>query len=516
VIYKKKQNSWVQHKVFTLNESCRLIEEDNDGNIWFTSGYTGIYKIRLNNNADSIISMHLYGNKEGLPVSTYFGVFKVKDEVVFGTQKGVYSYNKSTNQIEPNKLLNTFFKDLHIRKLIEDKKGNIWYIASTSTGYLKLTSDGTYMQVKTPFQKIDDKQLPGFENISFIDDDNVMMGTKYGIINFNQIYKKDYYIPFLTILDKVVITTEPDSVIYQNVVQPMSDAVSNEKALKIPYKQNALRFSFSATFFENTADIVYKYKLDGFDDDWSNWVKKNEKEYTNIPEGNYTFRVKSKNIYGYESSEANIKITILPPWYRTTLAYICYALLCILLFWFIIFIKNLQFKKEKIVLEKDKLKAIRLKMTEHMQEKLQDELSNKNKELASTTMNLVQKNEIIIKIRDKLTSIVETLPEKEQKKLKSLEKLIDEEINDDSYWEQFEHHFNQIHDDFIKRFKMDHTSLTHKDLKMCAYLRMNLSNKEIATLLNITLRGVEASRLRLRKKLDLDKDILLTEYILRY
>jgi DNA-binding CsgD family transcriptional regulator len=155
-------------------------------------------------------------------------------------------------------------------------------------------------------------------------------------------------------------------------------------------------------------------------------------------------------------------------------------------------------------------------MSEHQQEKLANELQNKNKELATITMNLVQKNEVIMKIRDKVTELMELFGEKEKKRLANLEKLIDDEINDDSYWEQFEQHFNQIHDDFIKRFKTEHTALTHKDLKMCAYLRMNLSNKEIATLLNITLRGVEASRLRIRRKINLDKDLLLTEYILRY
>ncbi len=142
-------------------------------------------------------------------------------------------------------------------------------------------------------------------------------------------------------------------------------------------------------------------------------------------------------------------------------------------------------------------------------------LKNKHKELAMATMNVAQKNEKLIEIKEKLLEL-ENLPDKERRKIDLLLRMIDSEINDESYWEQFEQHFNALNDDFLNKLKKEHPDITHKDLKMCAFLRMNLSNKEIASLLNITLRGVEASRLRLRKKLNLPKDMPLNEYILRF
>jgi DNA-binding CsgD family transcriptional regulator len=158
---------------------------------------------------------------------------------------------------------------------------------------------------------------------------------------------------------------------------------------------------------------------------------------------------------------------------------------------------------------------MQLKIAEHAKEKLEEELKNKHKELAMATMNVAQKNEKLIEIKERLLEL-ENLPDRERRKVENLIRMLDDEINDESYWEQFEQHFNALNDDFLNKLKKEHPDITHKDLKMCAFLRMNLSNKEIASLLNITLRGVEASRLRLRKKLNLPKDMPLNEYILRF
>jgi DNA-binding CsgD family transcriptional regulator len=86
----------------------------------------------------------------------------------------------------------------------------------------------------------------------------------------------------------------------------------------------------------------------------------------------------------------------------------------------------------------------------------------------------------------------------------------------DTDWEQFTERFDQVHSEFIKRLRVEFPELTPKDQRLCAYLRMNLASKEIAPLLNISIRGVEISRYRLRKKLHLGKDVNLTDFLLKY
>ena len=98
--------------------------------------------------------------------------------------------------------------------------------------------------------------------------------------------------------------------------------------------------------------------------------------------------------------------------------------------------------------------------------------------------------------------------------IKSITKLLDKNLNSTDDWRLFEEAFNNADKDFMKNLKSKHPNLTPNDLKLCAYLRLNLSSKEIAPLLNISHRSVEVKRYRLRKKMGLEHESGLTEYIL--
>jgi DNA-binding CsgD family transcriptional regulator len=130
---------------------------------------------------------------------------------------------------------------------------------------------------------------------------------------------------------------------------------------------------------------------------------------------------------------------------------------------------------------------------------------------------LVKKNETITQIKERLIEIKKQANDStlNQKIQKLIQKLQHEEIQDEG-WEQVMFHFNQLHREFFQRLKTNYLQLTPKDLKMCAYLRMNLSTKEMTSLLNVTTRGVEASRYRLRKKFGLSKDENLTEFLMQF
>ncbi|MCB0316506.1 MAG: hybrid sensor histidine kinase/response regulator, partial [Calditrichaeota bacterium] len=92
----------------------------------------------------------------------------------------------------------------------------------------------------------------------------------------------------------------------------------------LPYTHNALRFQFAASSFDDPTQNRYQVFLEGFDENWSNWIAETQKDYTNIPEGDYAFRVRAKNIYGHLSEEGRYQFTILPPWYRSWWMYLIY------------------------------------------------------------------------------------------------------------------------------------------------------------------------------------------------
>ncbi|MEO1448987.1 MAG: LuxR C-terminal-related transcriptional regulator, partial [Bacteroidota bacterium] len=208
------------------------------------------------------------------------------------------------------------------------------------------------------------------------------------------------------------------------------------------------------------------------------------------------------------------------PWYASRTAKWVYALMIALGILGLFLIPRWRFEQEKQRLESNIVAVEQAKEKEISALKtlsLQEEIRHKNEELASATMHLVQKNEILLKVKSSLETLQKEIENKEaQPQIKRLIRLVKQDIRLDKDWEQFAHHFDQVHVDFFKRLRDAYPQLTPKDHRLCAYLRMNLSTKEIAPLMNISVRGVEISRYRLRKKLDLNHETNLTEFMMQY
>ncbi len=176
-------------------------------------------------------------------------------------------------------------------------------------------------------------------------------------------------------------------------------------------------------------------------------------------------------------------------------------------------------QKEKYQIREQKLKEDALIAEKEMQrlrnEALNLEMIHKEKELANSTMLIIQKNNILGKLQNDLKNINSTLAEDAVKKnLNSLIKRIDKEIDNEKQWNVFNMHIEQVYEDMFKKLKENYSDLTPRELSLCAYLRMNISSKEIAALMNISTRGVEISRYRVRKKLHLDREANLTEFMI--
>jgi DNA-binding CsgD family transcriptional regulator len=296
--------------------------------------------------------------------------------------------------------------------------------------------------------------------------------------------------------------------------------------LQLSFGQNSLHFEYSAILYGQQSNIEYSYFLKGFDRAWSGWSAKPEKDYTNLPAGDYVFQVKSRTNLGNESAVSSFQFTVLPPWYQTKWAYLVYFILLAAL----VFFTNRRHQKKlleqksqyeerqrqlqylhQLELEKNEKEIVKLR-----NEKLEAEIGHKNSELATSAMHLVQKREMLDKLRGDLNELLKKVENPEvSQEFKKLLKLLGEDTKTDDNWSQFAHHFDKVHTDFLVVLKNRYPALTASELKLCAYLRMNLSSKEIAQLMNISVRGVEIGRYRLRKKLGLSKEINLFEFLLK-
>jgi DNA-binding CsgD family transcriptional regulator len=292
----------------------------------------------------------------------------------------------------------------------------------------------------------------------------------------------------------------------------------------VQHSSNSIHFEFASPVYAQQSNIEYSYFLEGFDKNWSAFSKKTEKDYTNLPAGNYAFKVKARNNLGNESPVGHFSFSVLPPGYQSRWAYGLYVFLFIFgNYSLYVFLKR-KFKKQKetheveqnrllylhqLELEKTDKEIVKLK-----NEKLESEILHKNTELASVAMHLVQKGELLGKIKDEIVRLKkQSAYENGSDDLKKIIRVISEEEKIDKQWEQFTVHFDNVHSGFLSGLKERHPGLTPHELKLSAYLRMNLSSKEIAQLMNISVRGAELNRYRLRKKLQIPPDMTLYDFL---
>jgi DNA-binding CsgD family transcriptional regulator len=234
-----------------------------------------------------------------------------------------------------------------------------------------------------------------------------------------------------------------------------------------------------------------------------------------LPYGSHTFEVRAKVGNDLSKNIATYEFMIAKPWYLSYGAIFCYLVLSMLLVIFIHKLYKGYFKKQQNQLlneNKKRLKRKKLKNQKRIVQikntQLQELIESKNRELAISTMSIIKKNEFLNSIKEQLKgSTVDS-------QVKSVIRTIDRNINNVDDWKFFENAFNNADKDFLKKVKNVHPGLSANDLRLCAYLRLNLSSKEIAPLLNISVRSVEVKRYRLRKKMSLSHEDGLTEYIM--
>ena len=525
VIFRKNNGQYtVENELEEFRESSRVFEFAGDSVLFMTHGYKGIFKINFNQKRDRIQNISFYGKNKGLPSDILINVFALGgNKLVFPAETGIFNYDPSKDAFVSDADMEPYFsKNVHVRAMAHDLSGNVFFLNDNELGYLERTQYGSYHKHTAAFTKIRKYLSDDLENISVIDHQNVFFGAKEGFVHFNPSVKYQRDQPFRTFIRSIEATTDEEHLIYGGTGQLASD-----EPVSLSAYFSSLKFRFASPYYDGQDQILFQYQLENFEKDWSEWNTVTEKEYTNLSEGLYTFKVRAKNVFGDISEEASFQLKVYPPWYRSKLAYGFYGLGLLVIFGASMLVlsmrhsyekKKLTLKQKRELLQKENeivevSKKSEEQITKLRNDKLRSEIDHKNRELATTTMHLINKNEFMLQIRD---AIKETSKSGSKDNFKKIIRDIDRNLSEDEGWEQFTKHFDQVHGDFLSNIKKDNPSLTPQEIKLCAYLRMNMSSKEIANLLNISVRGVEISRYRLRKKLDISRETNLVDYMLEY
>jgi len=290
-----------------IRQAIRKAVEDSSGKLWLGSDFDGAVLVDRSMDPPSVT---VYGAKDGLPAGWVLPS-RVAGRVVFLTTNGILKFDESARRFSPDPVLTPPFTDAPDKPslLVEDRQGDVWVGARTYGGLLRRQPDGTYRWDAAPLRRMPINEIYGAN----VDADGVAWaGTVEGIVRYNPALPKDYSVKFSALVRRVGDINAKDS-LFEGAGQPRRPL--------LPYEDNSLRFEFAAPSFDDEARTDYRVYLDGFDRKWSAWTRETRKDYTNIPEGAYVFRVEARNLYGAISGQGAYSLTVLAPWYRSWWGY---------------------------------------------------------------------------------------------------------------------------------------------------------------------------------------------------
>ena len=505
-ILENNNGKWIfRNKIAGFDYSSRYFEITNANEVYVSHEYKGVFRFKLDANFQNANRLFAYSSpKKGKNAS----LTKFNNTIYYAYKDGIFKLNNTTKQFEKDKLLSSVFeKDEYTSgKLIVDNSNKIWLFSKNYIHYFSLSKLSYELkQNAIPIPASLSNSMLGFENITNLTKALYLIGTTdgYYIININDLSFKNYRVS----ISDISINKLNEKISSCSISDPGS----------FSHDENNITFSYNVPEFNKYINAEYQYLLEGVQDEWSEWSSKPTVNFKNLSSGDYTFKVRAKIANSSPVNTANYSFTILKPWYLTNFALLFYLIIIVVIANAInkAYQNYYQKQNEKLIEENNLL--LEIKELENSQElmkvkneQLLQDVDTKNRELAVTTMSLIKKNDLLAVIKEDLKKSSEN----NTSSLKSVINTITNNITEDTSWNVFKEAFDNADKDFLKKVKSAHSVLTPNDLRLCAYLRLNLSSKEIAPLLNISVRSVEIKRYRLRKKMDLPHEQGLVEYIL--
>jgi signal transduction histidine kinase len=383
----------------TLSEEIKNLTFDSHGYLWGVSGSEQI--LRFNPDAHTYIA---YDSTKGIKESRGAAIAFWNGGLTVLTRVGVLKYNSSKDLFELNTLTDStdLFGDWY-SIIIGVSDGNSWVTSGDQKNLRKLIqSKDKYISDQSAFlpfaEKVISCILPDQDGVTWF-------GGPDGLYRYDPLVRKDDKKTFVTMIRKVSLSN--DSVLFFGNVEAGTKAVPPKR--NISYQYNTIRFDFATPFQASYGKTYYQFKLEGFDDTWSDWSEINTKEYTNLSAGDYIFKVKARNSYGKVSEISSWQFSVSTPWYMRWWAIVFYIMLGIVLFVFLVRMRNRQLLNEKRILEQ-RIADRTLEVTKQKEEieKQSDELSNKNAELEKIN-NLVKSINSEINFASLLQSLLEKM-----------------------------------------------------------------------------------------------------------
>ena len=499
VLEKDGAQGWrLAHRVSGFSEPVNRVCLDAEGYVWALNPYKGLHRLRLSADLKNIVEQRSFDEDNGLPSAYNLDLVQVGDRVLIQSDSLFSMWDPKADQFVAIDSINGILPAKGSYKFVPVNEDEGFLLYADHILYRSATrEESLHLSLNLKYKMI----IPLAPSTYLF-----CLDEGYAIFNPQDVPAPMPQLPVPAPLIRAVeLMGEREMTVY---------ACPNRQAARtiaLRAQQNDLRFRFALPYY--TEKARFRHRLEGFSSRWSEWSDQAIKEFTNLAPGEYVFSVQS-DISPHTTA---LHFSIASQWYETVWARVLYVSFFLLLAYLFYRFQQYRLERHRRRLEIEKARELQQQMIRARNEQLQLDVENKSKELANSTMNLIRKNEILLKVKEELKKLrAESDAASLHVNDKRLLRLIDANISDQHDWKVFETHFTRVHDRFFKQLKADFPDLTGGDLRMAAYLKMNLSSKEIAPLLNISVRGVENKRYRLRKKLNLDHEGSLVDLLMRY
>ncbi len=312
---------WIYEGVLAATPIIRSIVETDSGGLWIGTQSQGVARIQFNGDSIEKPKVERFGQADGLPYDGGFSVHSVAGRLVFVSQAGVREFDPNSRRFIKSEILASVptagsAEELNV---VSDRNGNLWTSFGVRPIPVERSGDGVYRTDLRRLQRLPDGAAKWIQLSS---DGVLWIGSQDRVFRYNPGIRPPAAAKFPALLRRVTSGESEKAVLYGGGGGPAANRVP-----EIRYAGNAIRFEYAAASFEDPAKNQFRSILEGFDHEWSAWTAETRRDYTNLPPGNYRFRVKARNSLMQESSEdAEYRFSILAPWYRTWWAYGAYAL----------------------------------------------------------------------------------------------------------------------------------------------------------------------------------------------
>jgi ligand-binding sensor domain-containing protein/DNA-binding CsgD family transcriptional regulator len=502
------------HAVEGFSDLIKNLEIDHAGNIWAGHMYKGVYRLKLDWGLRKVIEKENYLSFDDAHTSSYrpIKVMKLRGRIVFADGDRFFTYDDVEHRIIPFDLLNNdLFGLADTHRIIPVNDNLFWFIRHKEYVLVEYRENEYTIQNRIPYSILNNPPNAGRANLLVTGDTISYLCMNGGIGKYSFSKKQT----------EVKTELQIASITHHNRNNYHVFFLDPSKKGTIAYQNNNIAFRFLYPEFSKKIFQVESY-LQGYDSRWVNINRYRSAHYHNLPAGDYTLHAHVKDSAGKVLSATRYSFRIKKPWYKTGWAYPLYLLLILLLSGFIVkrHIQKVIRKKHKLFTEQENRRLAQIERQEKeiatlQNEKLEAELTYKGKELAGAAMLLINHSEFLKSLRESIRSLI-LAGKINRSEGNELVSTIEKNLQEKDEWSLFQRNFDLIHENFFRKLKERYSELTPTDLKMCALLRLNYSSKEIAEMLNISIRGVEAARYRLRKKLYLSEAENLVDFMIKF